>query len=300
MDKKEQAITKIIVLFELVIVAFLLLVIIWLLPSPQRVKAEKEQSTLLETYQIYCNDEKLLENDISLKEGESKSLTVKNSVDREMNISLSSSDSNIVEAEGSSLNAIAQGITEVNVTIYNVNASGKTESLVIPVAVSKRAGGTKNNPLDASMPVTTDIYRLGDYIGRYTIQLMTYEEGDEAWETVHQNKKNIKPADGQEYVYMKFIIKNEHGNTTAEGTDIINFFTNLYEIDFSKKLKNIGWGTNYNNSPCISGAKIEPGDSLTCDIAILVEKSRKGIGYRLETGKREDGSADYLYCVAKP
>ena len=279
-----------------IVIVILLMLIMWLLlPPKDETDVNKAETNTDSNYILYVDGLELQDKTITINEGTSKSLMVKTRSGEEKSVAYTAEDTDIVEIHDGEINAIHPGTTEILIQPCDDTNASHT----IPVTVKKRTGGTKKNPLDASLPFTTDIYDYGEYIGRYTIQLSIYKEGDEAWELVHQNKNNIKPKKGQTYVYMKFYIKHEKGNKTVDGSDIVNFFTNLYERDFSKKLDNIGWGTNFNNAPCVFGAKIEPGDVMACDIAFLVEKSQSGVGYCLETGKTEYGESDYTCFIAK-
>lgn len=153
--------------------------------------------------------------------------------------------------------------------------------------------GTFHNPLNGCDPFTSEFYYYGKSLGKYTIQLMEYKEGEEAWNIVYQNRKNKRPRKGQEYIYIKFIISNVQGYAT-DAADIVNFFTHFYQLD-GTQIEPIGWGTEFENIPCISGNNIMRGKSSTCSAAIVVEKDRSGMLYKLETGTDDAGHPVYTW-----
>ena len=157
--------------------------------------------------------------------------------------------------------------------------------------------GTFTNPLNGYDKFTADFFNYGDPLGEFTVQLADYREGDDAWKIVKKNRKNKQPRNGQQYIYLKFIISNVNGKTT-DGADIVNFFTHLYLND-GDQIEALGWGSGYENIPCISGTQIARGESRVCSVAILFDQETKGILYKLETGQDDSGNSVYTWFTAK-
>ena len=157
--------------------------------------------------------------------------------------------------------------------------------------------GSFGNPLNGADVFTAEIFCHGKDLGEFSVQLVDYRESDDAWEVVKKNKKNKRPRKGQQYIYLKFIITNVNG-ITADGADIVNFFTHLYLND-GEQIEELGWGSSYENISCISGTQISRGRSRVCSAAILIDQETNGIMYKLETGQDNSGNPVYTWFTAK-
>lgn len=156
---------------------------------------------------------------------------------------------------------------------------------LIPIkANAESQRGSRENLLYAYEAYTTDVYDYETYIGKFKVQLLDYKDGKEAYDYVMKNEYNEKPANSQEYIYLKFKIDYISGSKQVDATDVINHYSNLFNSSANYQLDNIDWGYGFENVDDMVNVSLYPGGSSICSKAIIVKSGNSPITYRIQTG----------------
>lgn len=149
---------------------------------------------------------------------------------------------------------------------------------------TNKGTGDRTNPFSAYDKHTIKLYDFGQYVGKFTIQMLDYKSGKDAYNYVMKNEYNEKPKSSQEYVYVKFKIKYASGKKQVNATDVINHYSNLFNSKSNYQLNNDGWGYSFEDITDMGDVSLYPGGSAVCSKAIIVKKGNSPITYRIETG----------------
>lgn len=153
-----------------------------------------------------------------------------------------------------------------------------------PTPVPNFEPGSKENPLSAYTPYTTDIYDYETNIGKFTIQLLDYKDGQDAYGYVMKNEINDEPTESQEYIYVKFKIDYLSGQKEVSATEVVNHYSNFYNSVSNYQLENNGWGFGFEDVEDMVNISLYPGGSAICSKAIIVRSGNTPITYRIQTG----------------
>lgn len=145
--------------------------------------------------------------------------------------------------------------------------------------------GSRTNPLSAYDDNTFELYDYEQYIGKFKVRLLEYKDGKEANDLIMQNDFNEPPANGQEYIHLKFEIHYISGEKEISATDVINHYSNFYNFEANKQVEEIDYGVGYDDSvEDMVNISLYPGGSATCRTAILIKTGNSPITYRIQTG----------------
>lgn len=207
-----------------------------------------------------------------------------------------SSDTSIVTVNSTgNITAKKEGVAVIYAMIgkikYNCRVTVKTPT---------PEKGSRENPYNAYEQYSTDIYDYGSFVGNFTVQLLDYKQGHEAYNLVMQNENNTAPTAGQEYIYMKFIIKYNSGSESVDASTVINYHGNIFNHGMTNAVTNIDWGFNYDlDVEDMTDTTLYPGGSAVCSVAILVRSGNTPVTYRLETGQTSDYEPIYKWFRIK-
>lgn len=189
--------------------------------------------------------------------------------------------------------------TTSNKSIATVNSNGKVTAKKVGKAtitatigskkykckvtvINKPSIGSRTNPRSAYEPFTSNIYNYSRYLGNFTIQLLEYKSGDEAYKYV-KDEYTTEPKSDQEYIYLKFNIKYNYGSDSVSAIDVVNHYSNLFNTNATLQIDNINWEFKDGDLDMVN-VEMYPGANVTCSTAILIRKGNTPITYRLETG----------------
>ena len=162
---------------------------------------------------------------------------------------------------------------------------------VVPVATSTPnlavGTGSREKPLSAYNAYTTDIYNYSDYLGKFTIQLLDYKDGQEAYNYVHTGYEEPLKA-SQEYIYVKFKIDYISGKKEVSATDVVNHYSDFYNSKANYQLENESWTFGFEDVTDMVDVSLYPGGSAVCSKAIVIRSGNTPITYRLQTGYNEE------------
>lgn len=171
------------------------------------------------------------------------------------------------------------GTTKITATI-----SDKKYTCSVTVKSATSTDGTRTNPISAYKAYTTDIYDYWTYLGKFTIQLLDYKDGEEAYDYVMKNASNSEPTASQEYIYVKYKITYLTGENEVKATDIVNHYSGFFNASGNYQLDNIDWGYGFEDVDDMVNVSLYPGGSAICSTAIIVKSGNTPITYRLQTG----------------
>lgn len=143
--------------------------------------------------------------------------------------------------------------------------------------------GSEKNPLPSHTPITSDIYTYDQLLGKFSIQLLEYQEGEAAWNIVKTYKYNREPnGQYEKYLYFKFKLTYIDGTKTVRGGDIFS----------ANHLRNPNTGAGYNilyyaimpNREEDFNVYMYPGNTYICSAAYMVQKDAPAPMYRIQTG----------------
>ncbi len=168
--------------------------------------------------------------------------------------------------------------------IITAKVGGISLKCTVTVENASPKGGTRTNPLSAYAAYTTDIYAYSTYLGKFTIQLLDYKDGEAAKKYVMKNKDNPRPTSKQEYIYMKFKIKYISGSEEICGADVIWYYSDLYNTAANKRINYLDSAYNFDDVEDLDEIYLYPGGSAVCSKALLISAGNSPVTYRVQTG----------------
>lgn len=174
--------------------------------------------------------------------------------------------------------ANTQGETEIIAQIDD-------ERYVCSVIVKWEYTDNRLAPISGYQSFTSDIYEYDEYLGNFTIQLLDFKGGQGALDYLSQyTTYNLDIAPNEEYIYLKYAIKYNHGAKEVEGIDVINHYSNIYNKAANIQLDNHSWTYPENGIQEIGDVSLYPGGSAVCQKAIVVDKGSSPVTYRIQVG----------------
>lgn len=193
------------------------------------------------------------------------------------NATFTSSNTNVATVDqNGNITAISQG--ECYITVQCGLVKEMVQVRVLPLA------GSRTQPFSAYEEHIVDVYNYGTYLGKFSVKLLDYKDGQTAYDYVMKNEWNTKPTETQEYIYVKFEIKYISGEREVRADDIINHYSGFFNSSSNVQLDNKDWGSGFENVDDMIDVSLYPGGSAICSKAIIVNKGNTPITYRIETG----------------
>ena len=170
-----------------------------------------------------------------------------------------------------------------------IKASNGLATVSCKVKVKKKSTkkGSKFNP--RTFPTTTPkginftYYMEGKKIGKFNIQIVKFAYGSESAAMAKKNSSNPAPTSAQQYLFFTVRLNYKSGTQTVKMSDVFNYNKNIFGAYGAKQLKPINWGFGLGSNESMKTVNISPGNTITADTAILVEKGFTPITFRLQT-----------------
>ena len=179
--------------------------------------------------------------------------------------------------ENGKITAVSQG--ECDITVQCGDVKEMFHVRVLPLA------GSRMQPFSAYEEHIIDVYDYNIYLGKFSIKLLDYKDGQEAYDYVMKEKDwHTKPTDTQEYIYIKFEIEYISGEKQVYADNVINYYSGFFDSTASVNLDNKGYASGFEDVDGIGDVLLYPGGSAACSEAIIVNKGNTPITYRVQTG----------------
>lgn len=194
------------------------------------------------------------------------------------NATFTSSNTNVATVDqNGDITAISQG--ECYITVQCGLVKEMVQVRVLPLA------GSRTQPFSAYEEHIVDFYNYGTYLGKFSVKLLDYKDGQEAYDYVMKEEDwHTEPTDTQEYIYVKFEIEYISGEKQVYADNVINYYNGFFNSTASVNLDNKGYASGFEDVDSIGDVLLYPGGSAICSEAIIVNKGNTPITYRIETG----------------
>ncbi|MEE3468279.1 MAG: Ig-like domain-containing protein [Eubacterium sp.] len=173
-------------------------------------------------------------------------------------------------------------------TTIKAKAGKTTLSCKVTVKKKSKKKGGKYNP--KSLPSNKNkgydftFYMEEKKVGSFNIQIERFAYGEESARMALNNTSNPKPLSTQQYLFFSVRLKYKSGTQTIRMSNVFNYFKNIYGAYGAKQLVPIDYGYGFGSHENISTVNISPGNTITADVAVLVEKGFTPVTFRLQTG----------------
>lgn len=161
--------------------------------------------------------------------------------------------------------------------------------------------GTRSNPIDASAPITLDLVEYDENIGNFTIQLLDYYDGEDAWSYIDKYSLYAQPPQaGEEYIYFRFYISYNYGSEEVCTANVVDYFSNLYNSASNQNIENLNWENPDNGLENMVSVYLYPGGKTECQTAILIKSGNTPVTYRIPTGfNKKTWGQEYTWFKVK-
>lgn len=189
----------------------------------------------------------------------------------------SSSNESVATVDNGKITAISEGTVDIIAKVSK-------QELICVVKVLP-APGTINNPLSAFDDFTSEIYDGEKLIGKFSLKLAKFEEGDNVIKLMDDSQKEYtKPQTDQTYVYMEFFLQYIDGKEGVRANTILNFKENFYDSTKVGLVDNIAYVKEVNYTKDADDVRIYPLGASRFTKTILVNKKDLPMNYKIQTG----------------
>ena len=175
-------------------------------------------------------------------------------------------------------------------TTIKAKCGGTTLSCKVTVKKKSSKKGSKFNPRKLpskkSKSYAFNFYMEEKKVGRFNIQIERFAYGAESARMAKNNSSNPTPNANQQYLFFTVRMKYLSGSQTVKMSNVFNYHKNIFGAYGAKQLVPIDYGFALGSHENMSTVNISPGNTITADVAILVEKGFTPITFRLQTGPK--------------
>ena len=156
----------------------------------------------------------------------------------------------------------------------------------VTVKKKKIEWGSRKKPLSAYEKYKDIIYDYGTLLGKFSIELLDYKDGREAFSYLKSfDKYDLLdyPGNNQEYIYFRFRIEYLEGTKQVDAHEVFNYYSNIFNSSRTLALENLDWDYPENGIEDMVNVSMYPGAVVECQKAILVRGGNTPVCYRLQT-----------------
>ena len=179
---------------------------------------------------------------------------------------------------------------DTGTTTIRARAGQTILSCKVTVKKKTKKKGTKYNPKLLPTKKTKGydftFFMEEKRVGTFNIQIERFAYGEESARMALNNTSNPVPNSTQQYLFFSVRLKYKSGTQTIKMSNVFNYNQNIFGAYGAKQLIPISWGYGFGTHEPIKTVDISPGNTITADVAILVEKGFTPVTFRLQTGKK--------------
>ena len=179
---------------------------------------------------------------------------------------------------------------DTGTTVIRAKAGHTTLSCKVKVKKKSKKSGSKYNPKllpsKKNKGYNFTFYMEEKKIGKFNIQIEKFAYGDESAKMALNNKTNPKPKSTEQYLFFTVRLKYMSGSQTVKMSHVFNYNKNIFGAYGAKQLIPENYGYGFGTHENMLTVNISPGNTITADVAILVEKGYTPVTFRLQTGPK--------------